>query len=58
MIKVKNRNVISESKKAFTIKVAPKRILNLPKSQIIQINTTSRNTTFILTKWLINKLNS
>ena len=56
MIKVKNRNVISESKLAYTIKIAPKRILNLPKSQIIQINKTSRETTFLLSKWLKNKL--
>ena len=56
MIKVKNRNVISESNKAYTIKVAPKRIINLPKSQIIQINKTERETVFLLSKWLKNKL--
>ena len=56
MIKVKNRNVISESKLAYTIKLSPKRILNLPKSQIIQINKTERTTVFILSEWLKNKL--
>ena len=58
MIKVKNRNVISESDKAFTIKVAPKRILNLPKSQILQVNVTYRETTFVLSEWLKNKINN
>ncbi len=56
MIKVKNRNVISESSKAYTVKVAPKRILSLPKSPLIQINKTDRQTTFLLSEWLKNKL--
>ncbi len=58
MIKVKNRNVISESSKAYIVKVAPKRILSLPKSQIIQINKTDRQTTFLLSEWLKNKINN
>ena len=55
-MKVKNRNVISESDKAYSVKVDQFRILQLPKSQIIQVNKTERETTFILTDWMKEKI--
>ena len=50
MIKVKNRNILNETEFYFTLKIAPKRVINLQKKNIVQTNKTERTTVFIISK--------
>lgn len=52
----KNSKIISESEKAYSIVNSYCKVINIPKSQIINIEKTERETTFTLTKWIFNKL--
>jgi hypothetical protein len=52
MLRIKNRNILSISKKCYTIKIRPKRVINLPKSQIKKIIEKERETIFFPSEWI------
>ena len=52
MITIKNKNILNISQKCYTIKIAPKRVINLPKSQLSRVIKNDRETVFFPSPWI------